>query len=313
MSNYKGKRKNNLKSIILVLLVIASVVALGAGVMSLTKNETKKIGVSAFSIGSLDENGEYVEDKTALYTKEAFSCLDLRVEPEFDFQGTYDVYFYDANDNFYKSVKAINGVYDEDFPLANYARIVIHPEIPEGVNKKDFRIAFYEKAKYAKKVTITVAKEQKNLYENSINLYEHENSVLNKTFQTTINPATWDSMNLIDYNIELPHIRTSNKIVVDGSVDYYDVYVYLEAGEEAWPMAALFGADGKCITEKDSETGYVYSSINPWTVTKPVWVRLTIAVPELDSYEGVHLMVELPEVTSSDAPSQVCYIYGYNK
>ena len=298
------KPKGKLAKVFSVIAIIAVIIGACAGIAAIAKKDTETIGAGAFSRGELDENGEFVKSDRAIYTEEAFECVGLRVEPDFEFKGTFDVYYYDFDGVFIESMLGLNKIYDEDFPLAMLARVVIHPEIPEDVKEKDFKINFWEVGKYARQISVTVNKEQDYLYGDSVNLYNEANVINDKNFKedTDPSPANCDSKNLVDISSAKSPAKLTEAISADGTYDYYDIYVYLEAGEARWPMAALFGSDGKIILTKD---GYVYDIVNSAAVEKPKWVKLTINVPELESYDGVHLMVSMPQVSK-------CYIFGYS-
>lgn len=293
-------RKINWKRVIaIVCIVVIAISCLGLISSCFKKDTTKTISASAFSRGGLDENGEHVETKKSLVTEEAFDCIGLRVVPDFDAHITYDVYYYDYNDNLLEKKLDLKKTYDEDFPLAKTCRIVIHPE---GSEKKDFEIGYFDVRDIAKKLTITVDKNQDYKYADSMNMYGV--ATIDKSFQPLNNGAVadFDSSNLVDYSSANNKVKVSNKVVVDGSYDYYDVFVHLDVGEAMWPITALFGADGKVIrVNKD----YIYDFVDSSIVVKPAWVKMTIEVPVLDSYDGVHLMVSMPDDSN-------CYIFGYN-
>lgn len=294
----RNRRKISLKKILCLILVGIVAVTVIGGVAAFAKKDTETISWTKFSRGGLDENGEHVASEQTLYTEEAFGCRGLKVVPEFDAHLTYDVYYYNDLDELVDKRLGIKNTHAEEYPQATKCRIVIHPETSE----KDFKIAFYEVAKYAKKLKITVDKKQEFRYE-SFNLFDKTKVTEGKTFASSLIYTDWNSNTLTDWTIGVAgSVNVTEKIKVDGSYDNYDVYVYLEANETEWPTVAIFNADG-------SVNDYV--NLDAMSVTKPVWVKLTIEVPELDSYEGVHLMVHLPDCSTS-TPETICYIFGYN-
>ena len=296
----RNRRKISLKKILCLILVGIVAFTVIGGIAAFAKKDTETLSSTIFSRGGLDENGEHVASEQTLYTEQAFNCIGLRIVPDFDAHLTYDVYYYDYNDNLIDKKLGLTKTYDEDYPLAKTARVVIHPEIPSDTNEKDFKIGFLEVYKYASKLKITVDKNQKYLYENIINLYDKSKITEGKTFASTLYPTDWNSNTITEWTLG-GAVNVTDKIKVDGTCDTYDVYVYLEADETEWPTVAIFNADG-------SVNDYV--NLDAMSVTKPVWVKLTIEVPELDSYEGVHLMVHLPDCSTS-TPETTCYIFGY--
>lgn len=304
MASYKPKSK--WRGIVGVVVIIAALIAACAVFVGFSGKDTEKISASAFSRGDLNSStGEYLPSETSVYTKKAFKCLGLRVEPDFEFNGTYDVYYYTSDERFLEVKLNLSGVYTEDYPpLAQLARVVVHPVFEE--DEDDEKINFWEESKYAKMVTVTVNKEQKNIYAGSVNLYDEDSCKVGKNFKedTNANVADFDSKNLVDCASTVNKSKVTSPIYIDGSCDKYDIYFYLEVDVDRWPVVALFGADGKVI--KDEDNAYVFKTVEPFQYKRPTWVKVTIEVPELDSYEGVHLMASISETSE-------CYIYGYGK
>jgi len=149
------KKRINWRGIISVILVIAVVIALGAGIVSLTKKEYKTIH-PGFTRGSLDENGVHVEGKKSIVTQDLFECQGLSIVTDFKFKGTYQIFFYNVDQVFVEASEAISKGGPSDIPeYAKYARIVISP-----VLEKNEEIKWYQIAKYATQLTIKVLKDQ---------------------------------------------------------------------------------------------------------------------------------------------------------
>ena len=136
----KFKKRINWKGIISAVLTVATLLGVAAGITAFVKNDTKTISSLTFKRGDLDENGDYIASETAIYTKDAFECIGLRVEPDFEFKGTYDVCYYDCDERIIEKISGLSGIYDEDYPRAEIARVVIHPELEEDQEK----ISFYQ-------------------------------------------------------------------------------------------------------------------------------------------------------------------------
>ena len=168
-----SKKTKSIISGILLVAIIAGVLALAG---SLLGKETKTISSTEFSVGGINAQGNYVESKTSIYTKDMFECQGLSIEPDFEATGTYKVFYYDSNKNFVGATDELNaedGVYTkgDTFVLAQYARIMITPDVPtddEGNEVEDFKIRFYEVNGYASDYTITVSKEQKFVYTDNL-------------------------------------------------------------------------------------------------------------------------------------------------
>lgn len=296
------------KKIISAVVCVAILALCIGGASVLFTNDSKTIYATTFSVGGLDEYGKANNSDQSIYTKEAFECIGLRVEPDFEFEGTFDVYYYDFNGTLIETKRGLDEIYDEDFPLAKLARVVINPDVPETMDEEDFKIRFWDVYDYASQFNITVDKKQEYLYEDSENLYLASKLKNGKTFYST-NVTDWNSIELVDK----ADVSVTEAIKVDGSFSTYDVFVWVEETEGAWPTLGLFDESGKIIYSKgDGRNGYIYDNVSPTNLIKPCWVKLTIDIPELESYEGVHLMVQIPNDSSGQAPANNCYIFGYN-
>ena len=283
---FKFKKNSKFKKILCAVLVIGAVVGIGALVSSFARNDDKTVRSSEFSVGALDENGKYVEDKQSIYTKDAFECVGLRIEPDFEADLTYDVYYYDANEKLLEAKVGLTEVYDEDFPLAKICRVVIHPAIPEGETAKDFKISWNEVKSFAKQVKITVDKNQDNRYSDSVNLYVAENAQLGKSFNS--------EEAILTLTDNAAH-KVSENIVVSGDYEYYDVYVKKTSGADS-SAVVIAGTDGNEILARELCS---LSDVNDGE-----WRKMTIEVPEFEG--SAYLVVRMPAETE-------CYVYGYNK
>ena len=281
-------RKLKLKKLISAILVIAAVAALGGGVIALAKRDTKTIYSNAFSVGALDDNGEYTPNERAIYTKERFECIGLRVEPDFESQVTYDVYYYDYDDRLVHTVKGLSEVYDEDFPLAQYARIVIHPEIPEGVSKSDFKVKWYEVGKYADDVKITVDREQKYLYGNCVNLYNDANSLEGMAFSSDIGSVFKMQ--------ETVGAKCSERIALSDNYSYVDVFV--RSVDEHYSSITSYTV---VITNED-DVVVAKAGVSSDQYTPGEWIKVTIEIPS--EYEDLSLYTRMRKDVE-------CYIFGY--
>ena len=286
MANFK--RKSKLKSILCGVLVVATLIGACAGIAAFAKKDTKTISSSLFSRGDLDENGIYVESDKSIYTKEAFGCIGLRVEPDFESKVSYDVYYYDYDERLIEARKGLSSVYDEDYPLAQYARIVIHPEIPSDVSEKDFKINFYEVYGYANDLNITVDKKQDYLYDNCENLYIETLAIQDKTFDSSVHTGY---VELEDSE----YAKVSNEIAITGEYNTYDVYIRRSETSDIFLVSVIAASSDDKILVREA---FDLKDLNAGE-----WCKMTIEVPE---YEGdMYLIARMPK----DAE---CYIFGYN-
>ena len=163
---FKLKTKKTVRKIlsmvlcgVLIMGVIFGAVAIGKKVT----DDTKKISPK-FSVGSLDYNGVYTENKGQLYTKEAFECKGLAINLDFESSIQYYVYYYDTEDNFVKMSGPYVKSIEFDVPLeATHARLVVVPLWNASVPVEDRVCHWYDTYKYTRQLEIRVAKKQDNI------------------------------------------------------------------------------------------------------------------------------------------------------
>ena len=235
-----SKKTKSIISGILLVVIIAGVLALAG---SLLGKETKTISSTEFSVGGINAQGNYVESKTSIYTKDMFECQGLSIEPDFEATGTYQVFYYDSNKNFFGATDELNaedGVYNigETFVFAKYARIVITPDVPldeDGNVEENFKIRFYEVVGYAKDYKITVNKNQTYTVKNFIKGLENNGQILG---EGVWNHSSGSFVSMSDYGfyifapvdttgakfviMKVATSTLSNNIVIDGNS--YDVF-----------------------------------------------------------------------------------------
>ena len=291
MKKIKFEKKSILSIVLIVAILIASL-GLISSLISVANRTTIKS--SAFSRGSLNSSGKYVETNQSIYTKEAFGCMGLRIEPDFEFEGTYDVFYYDYNDNLIESKIGLDTIYDEDYPLAMMARIAIHPDIPQGENAKEYKIKWYDVSGIANMFNITVNNNQEWIYE-SDNLFDKNSVTMNTTFGYPMD----NDGNFIDRNViqisGSPVYKLSEYIPV--SYKNYDVYVRCNSDDENWTGAVVIASenDMKVIAAEH---------VNMEHHRPDEWVKITVSISGevLNTYK---LIVKMPNQAD-------CYIFGYN-
>lgn len=299
MANYR--RKSKWKSILCGILVVATLIGACAGIAAISKKETKTLSPGIFSRGGLNENGEHIITNQTIYTKEAFACEGLRIEPDFEFKGTYDVYYYNADMGFLESRTGLTGVHDEDYPLADYARVVIKPDIKtlaaeQGIKEKDFKISFYEVRSYAKELDITVNKAQDKSEIRTENLYKSSDEKLGKIFaENDIHESPLVFVDKAGY-------KTSGDIIVDPYLMGYEIYIRGEVISDTMVLGVM--ADKISSEQYNRMDGTV--QITTSTISGETWTKAVLDLSEVDftdvEGEAVFLM-RMPENVE-------CVVYG---
>lgn len=279
------------KGIFIAAVIIVGIVVAGF-VSSIIARDTKTIPASEFSVGSIDETtGKYKADEQSVYTEKMFKCQGLRVELDFEATCTYDVFYYDTDGRLLDKKLGLSDIYDEDFPLAQYARIVIHPDvesmIDEDEDADEWTVGVFGARKIAKMLKITVDKEQNDGYDYT-NLYVEAEAQQGKTFDKT--GSTSDTL-VIEDDADM---KVSNEIAITGEYKYYDIYVK-ESSFGAYAISAV------AVTEDD--TILVREAFNMNDLAAGEWCKMTIKVPKHES--DMYLAVRMPK-------NSECYIFGYN-
>ena len=277
------KWKKILSTALACLLLVGAVGAVAA----FATNDSKPAG-AVFKVGGLDpETGKYVKTDKTIYMEKGVAAYGLRIEPDFESTVTYDVYLYDGADDFLEAELGNTEVYECENVLACEARIVIHPEIPEDVKEKDFKVRFYEVAKYSSMLNITNSKKDAKYDFN--NLFVEKN--INKGSALVQGGVGGNINNLQTSSI----LSTTDLIEIDGKYDYYDIYVYVLIPPKGSIFANVADINGNIILQNE---------INLADETVEGYYKLTI---NLDDYEeAASMRVSIPIDCTN------CYIYGYN-
>lgn len=212
------KGKSLLRNIIVGILIIVTIGAAVGGIVALSRNTDKidealtykSIGWTSYKIGGLaPSNGEYMSTDASVFTKKAFECQGLNVTPVFDNDVSYEIYFYNQNNEFVHRTGRLTGAFVQDSVpfFAKYARIVVTPN-------EDNKVTIFELAKYAKQIEVKVYREQgfKNYTEN--------------LFKVLAEHAKWESHQIVTDN--------SYTSVVGDFIDitpYTETMIFKENGE----------------------------------------------------------------------------------
>lgn len=254
----KGK-----KIFCIILAIVLGVLAFGT-ITTVFANDSQPAG-AIFKVGALDpETGEYIENDKTIYTEKAIKCNGLRIEPDFDSTVTYDVYFYDENDVLLYNQLGLKKVFVNEFELAEYARIVIHPEIPEDVKEKDFKVDIFDVVKYSDMLDITISKEEA-VYDFN-NLYNEKTMI--KGYTIVGDGGSIDgSANYIESN----NSKVSPLIKIDSDEDVLDVWITHELPPVYTSFVIFYDENDQYITCNSEE-------IESFDDTG--WKRLSFEIPE---------------------------------
>lgn len=139
-------------TLIVGLALIACVIALFVKLDRQTTTTT--IGGEAYSIGTIDETGEYAEGDTAIYLRNRITTDGLKCELADDAQIKYQLFFYDADGAFLEASEELTSDWNGSVPEgAESVKIMITPTEDE-----DGKVSLIEVLGYADQLTVTVNK-----------------------------------------------------------------------------------------------------------------------------------------------------------
>ena len=179
------KKWVRISSIFLIICVFLGVVSL---FISSSKNTTDNLSYEDYSIGGLDSKGKYIERDDSIFTPERFNAYELKVTPKFTFNGQFEVFFYNAEDEFILSSGLKSGTYEpsdtfytfnvfgsegNDGNIALYCRIMIVPS--SDYNEE---LNFFDKFKIARNINISYSNKEITLSKNLFDFEKMDKSAL---------------------------------------------------------------------------------------------------------------------------------------
>ena len=283
------KKKINWKKLIAVVLAGAAVLGCVGGLVAIFGKQTKTIGASAFSVGDIysdgDKLGKPKDSTVAIYTKESFAYDGLRIVPEFDADCEYQIYYYDANDEYVSTSGPLTGAFEGVNPDADRARIVIRPNVPETWDEDkdgEFKIRFWEIRSYAKQLNITVNKDQLEFKTVSVNLMTGQ----------ILEAGEMDSADIETLKVSSAGILSTPTFKLNSvKYDYYRVYVKLKALDDNKSNVTVAFGDGqkgedgvvsgpyKSISASGDEEGFYYV-LEGADLSIDTWYSITVKTPK---------------------------------
>lgn len=195
-NNMSKKFKKNTKTALIWILVGVLVIASLAVIIALTRTNTEDERVEikpAFAIGGLDDAGKYVDTDKTLYTKDAFACEGLEVKLNFDATISYQVFYYNEDEEFISASETLTATHTATLPEgAEYARLVVSPDWT-GVEVEDQEITTLSKTKYTSQLKILVANEN---YVNTKSFTLFGNGVMANAYASEIVPVNYEEYKL---------------------------------------------------------------------------------------------------------------------
>ena len=152
----RHKKSDRIKWIVTAVagLVLAASV-IGLSVKLSRQTTTTTIGGEAYSIGTLDEKGEYAKGDTAIYMRKAITTKGLTCELKEGAKIKYQFFYYDKDGKFLSASAELTADFDgKGIPEgAKTVKIMITPTEDE-----DGKVSLVEVLGYANQLTVTVKK-----------------------------------------------------------------------------------------------------------------------------------------------------------
>lgn len=151
----RHKKLDRVKWAAVLIVALALIVAVAALFVKLDRQTTTTtIGGEAYSIGTIDETGEYAEGDTAIYLRNGITTDGLKCELADDAQIKYQLFFYDADGAFLEASEELTSDWNGSAPEgAESVKIMITPTEDE-----DGKVSLIEVLGYADQLTVTVNK-----------------------------------------------------------------------------------------------------------------------------------------------------------
>lgn len=248
------KLKKNWFIYLIVGLLLLGVVGGGiVGILKLSgsgKLDKKNISKFSYSVGGLDSNGKYQSTNASVYTKDAFECQGLDCSLEFDNNVSYQVYFYDQNNDFVHTTGKLTGAFVKDSVpfFAKYARIVITPNDDDVVTKTEI-------FKYASQLKVSVNREQgfKNYTENLFEIAKTGTTIVYATGaeSTEVEGAADQSVtNYVDVSMYKEAL-----VIKSDYTESLNNALYLYDENKTWVKSVNIASIATCFK---ASTGYYY-------------------------------------------------------
>lgn len=123
---------------LLVLGVLVLVGAAGLCVRMGTSQTYAKLSANNYVVGSLDETGEFTKNAGSFVSKDFYDIKGLSVKVDKDADLSYQLFFYDEDENFISATNNFGVTYNGTIPEnAELFKIVINPTNDDDISTFD--------------------------------------------------------------------------------------------------------------------------------------------------------------------------------
>lgn len=251
---------NKIAKTILIIVLCLAVVGGIFGVVAWTQSDKfdqKDLSfLGKYDVGGLDSNGNYMSTNASIYTKKPIECQGLNCNLVFDSTISYQLYFYDQNNEFVHTTGKLTGTFTEDgVPFfAKYVRIVITPN-------DDDKVTSMEVVKYAKQLKVSANREQgfKNYTENLVKVGTLDKAV-NQNTGELVDLA--DKSNFVSEYIDVAPYDEAMMFRVGKFTDISNSAFYMYDANKNYVGYAQIGENASVIFTASDGTNYYSVSLD---------------------------------------------------
>ena len=156
-------RSTTFGKVVGALLLIGTILAVATLVSNLRNNEDEAdveefdTVMSIYSIGGLDENGQYVKTNKSLYTKKAKEADVVKTTLDFDNNIEYEIFFYDEVGDFVESTGLQSSNNTFEMPSgATHFRVVITPIWNDDVEEDKQKVTLLNQLKFSTQLKVEI-------------------------------------------------------------------------------------------------------------------------------------------------------------
>lgn len=277
-----AKIKRKTVNIIVTILTVILLVSVSSAVLFSKTAKEKNISTTAFVIGKITDNGEFLSSDDYVCTNKLIGVDGLTIKPKYNAKSKFQVFFYDINYKYVYNTEILSNKYEfiDAIPFVEYCRIMILPERGEQT-AEEFKINVFNKRSYVNEFKITVAKEQ--TFASYKDYFEKDLSLQNFCLK-----SNWDA-HAVEF-VEKKGIGVSKPINISDVDNFYFVTDKALSKDEAYYLC-LFTSKSGYLKSSFVQTNE-YAEINNVYVYKIDCSNLDIAYFNYDLNSNCHLYLE---------------------
>lgn len=145
-------KKKTGKIALIVVSILVAIMAIGLCVRMGSSQTYTTLSATDYQVGALDETGAFMKNAGSFVSKDYYDVDGLSVKVEEDAEVSYQLYFYDAEENFISATNNFGVTYNGTIPEnAELFKIVINPTNDDDIStfdiinyESDVEVRFYK-------------------------------------------------------------------------------------------------------------------------------------------------------------------------